>query len=56
LQATVQKEATVPVLRAKQAAAIFFTAKVQIWPLLSMHTLKSAMPVTKCVRTCNLSK
>jgi hypothetical protein len=39
---------------------LFFTAKVQICPLLSIHTLKSAMPVTKCVRNvqnaCNFSK
>jgi hypothetical protein len=28
----------------------FFAAKVQIWPLLSIHTLKSAMLVTKYVR------
>jgi hypothetical protein len=27
-----------------------FAAKVQIWPLLSIHTLKSAMLVTKYVR------
>ncbi len=36
--------------RARHAAANFFAAKVQIWPLLSIHTLKSAMLVTKYVR------
>ncbi len=50
LRATVQKEATVLVLRAKQAAANFLYFYAQIWPLLFIHTLKSAMPVTKCVR------
>ena len=49
LRATVQKEATVLVLRAKQAAATFFASYAPIWPLLSIHTLKSAMPVKKCI-------
>ena len=42
LRATVQKEATVLVLRATQATK-FFTFYAQIWPLLSIHTLKSAI-------------
>ncbi len=33
--------------RTRKAATIFFTAKLQ---LLFIYTLKSAMPVTKCVR------
>jgi hypothetical protein len=50
LQATVQKEATVLVLRATQTAATFFAFYASKWPLFPIHTLKSAMPVTKCVR------
>ena len=44
-----QKKVTVLVLRAKQKLQLF-AIKIQICPLLSIYTLKSAMPITKCVR------
>ncbi len=43
-------EARVLVLRATQAAANFLLFYAPKWPLLSIHTLKSAMPVTKCTK------